>query len=80
MLVNIIRAWDDHEPVVLGAVGVSLVDPVKIKDEIEEAWDLFQETEPDSDNDFIDWMIKTCPELFHEVPQPIETLSVSVGA
>ena len=59
MQIRIIREWDDHEPVCLGTLigGTCYTKKVAIN-LVNKGWDKFQATEPDSDNDFLDFFLK----------------------
>lgn len=49
---RVIRNWDDHDPVVLGHVkGPTNVD-------WDNLWDEFQTTKPETDTEFINWLVK----------------------
>jgi len=55
--IRIIREYDDHDPIVLGTIigGSCYTKKVAIR-LVNDAWDEFQATEPNSDTDFIKYM------------------------
>ena len=57
--IQILRTWDDHEPVVLGHVlpPFPYTTEADISADVEKHWDEFKATDPDSDNDFIFYLV-----------------------
>lgn len=64
MKVNIIRDFDDENPCSIGLMETpdteewDYLESDEISARIEKLWEEFQATEPNSDNDFIDYLIK----------------------
>lgn len=54
---RIIRSWDDHEPVVLGHVSTSMGED-HAQRVVEDAWEAFKATEPDSDSQFLGYLVE----------------------
>lgn len=68
MMIDIHRNYDDHEPVFLGTVKVGTF-PSDLSEEqvcelIDELWERFQAAEPDSDSEFIGYLVVERPDLF----------------
>lgn len=63
MIISLIRTWDDYPPTTLGFVDTGPV-PIgalaanHIEAIIYAAWTEFQDTEPQSDNEFVSWLCK----------------------
>ena len=60
MKIRIIKEWDDHEPVVLGIVEANelYLSGADAKKAVDDAWVSFQATEPESDTEFIDFLVR----------------------
>lgn len=56
MIISVVREWDDHPSAVLGHVVSKEDDWTKAMEEIEKMWEQFKDTEPNSDNEFIDYL------------------------
>ena len=73
MRIVIHREYDDYEPVILGYVDADIGDPEEIDKVVADEWSAFQETEPDSDGLFIEWLLENTgwgefvPDIQHEV-------------
>jgi len=60
MIYTIVRSWDDYEPVILGRVKPTMTESlVMIKKRIEGYWEEFQAQRPNSDTEFIDYLVGT---------------------
>jgi len=58
-ILSVCRLYDDHHPVTIGYVykpiGLTLTETIS---KIENAWDGFMETEPNCDDEFIDYLVE----------------------
>lgn len=52
-----IRDYDDHDPVVLGQAETDMGDE-QAEQLVQMAWGDFQDSRPDSDSQFIDWLVE----------------------
>lgn len=56
MKIRIVRQYDDFDPIVLGQVDMTGVSDLDASDIINTAWLRFQETEPNTDSEFIKYL------------------------
>lgn len=56
-IMNLVRKYDNHEPVVLGRVNVH--NDLEIQ-QIKDFWEEFKESEPDCDTGFIEFLRSKC--------------------
>lgn len=58
MRLVIVRKYDDFDPVILGYVDADTKNRDEIEKVVADEWSSFQETEPDSDTLFIEWLLE----------------------
>lgn len=56
MIIDLVRNWEDHDPVILGHLKLKNNIPDDLS-EIDKLWDEFKDSEPEADEDFVDFLV-----------------------
>ncbi len=68
--IDIHRSFDDLDPVYLGTVNVLAdLEEQRVHDLLDELWEAFSQSEPDSDGQFVDFVIDQRPDLFERAEE-----------